>query len=397
MPSITIIENCDFESHPVGGQISNLTSVVKMFPDLDFRLVGIRTDGGPVRRWVSRQVNGRDYPFIAVGRRHRSMRRPLVPERLRFYAELNLSRRAIQQGGRDAVFLVAPESLLAVKGWGWGEVCYTFSGVYNPLERSRYRWAKVFAQPFDRLRIRAAAAADVLLAHADEDDIRELVNSSRGVLADSNIIQVPTTFDAGIFKPVPVEYARHAAGLPSGAEVFVCSGRLSYLKGWDLVLDAFAHVHSKRSGTVLVFVGDGEDKPHVQRRIAEAGLDSCVFLAGRRTLSEVSTFLNAGDVVVFGSRKEGWCTAMVEALACGKRVVSTDVGGATRLITTGRNGYVVPGRSAVEFAEFMIAALSLPREPAAEVSIAAASMSGMPAVAGKLRAACRFLNTQDAL
>jgi len=61
-----------------------------------------------------------------------------------------------------------------------------------------------------------------------------------------------------------------------------------------------------------------------------------------------------------GSEKEGWSIAMLEALACGKPIVSTAVSGATEMIAEGQNGFIVCNRDPVAFAGAMLRGLTLP-------------------------------------
>ena len=388
---ITLIENCDFDSWPVGGQVSWMKSILRMFPNHCFALVGTRADSGPVGRWTFTSLAGRQYPFLAVGRRRTTAVRPIVPERLRFFAELRLNRRVIQSRGLGPVMIAAPETLLAVRDWGWASTCYTFSGVDNPLEVPRYKWARCFARIFDYLHFKCAADAEVLFAHAEREAIRAMAERSGGCLREADVMQVSSAFDEREFAPADSAGARSSLGLPSGVPIFLFCGRISFLKGWDLVLNAFESVRVARPESLLLFLGDGEDFQSVRRLISERGLDSAVRLCGFHPARTVAAYMNAADAVVFGSRREGWCTAMVEALACGKRIVSTDVGAARSLVADGVNGYVLRGREPKEFGAAMIKVLSLPKDVAAEYSVSQGRCASSLNVAAEMRRALPYL------
>ena len=81
-----------------------------------------------------------------------------------------------------------------------------------------------------------------------------------------------------------------------------------------------------------------------------------------RKLSHVGqvSILNAADLFVMGSLVEGWPTAMVEAIACGKNIVSTDVSGVREMIEDKGNGYIVSVRNAKLFADKISQGLNLP-------------------------------------
>jgi len=116
-----------------------------------------------------------------------------------------------------------------------------------------------------------------------------------------------------------------------------------------------------------VLVGSGEDHDAALRRAELLGLAANVLVTGFLRHDQVRTFLNAADVYVVGSFLEGWSVAMVEALACGKRIVSTAVSGATGMVSQGTNGFIVASRDPASFADAVMKSLAL--SDAAEYSI----------------------------
>ncbi len=79
-------------------------------------------------------------------------------------------------------------------------------------------------------------------------------------------------------------------------------------------------------------------------------LVSSVHITGYQNSNKVLKWLNIADLILVGSHKEGWSISMLESLACGKGIVSTDVSGAQELISEGKNGYVVQSRNPLEYA-----------------------------------------------
>jgi glycosyltransferase involved in cell wall biosynthesis len=75
--------------------------------------------------------------------------------------------------------------------------------------------------------------------------------------------------------------------------------------------------------------------------------------------AEVRDIVNCADLCVVGSTFEGFSCAMVEQIACGKPLVSTDVSGASEIIEDGVNGFIVKNRDPAEFALYMSKALNL--------------------------------------
>lgn len=114
----------------------------------------------------------------------------------------------------------------------------------------------------------------------------------------------------------------------------LCVGRIRYEKGVDVLLDAWPRVLARIPDAQLVLVGDGPDAAGLAARSTPG-----VRFAGER--SDVKDWLAAADVVAIPSRWEGMSAAMLEALARGRPVVSTDVSGAREVIGD-TAGAVVP-------------------------------------------------------
>jgi glycosyltransferase involved in cell wall biosynthesis len=87
-----------------------------------------------------------------------------------------------------------------------------------------------------------------------------------------------------------------------------------------------------------MLVGDGPDRPALERQIAAAGLGDRVRLLGNRPHAELPELLAAADVMVLPSSSEGLANVWVEALACGTPIVISDVGGAREVLTDGGAG-----------------------------------------------------------
>lgn len=385
-PDCLLLEGCDFDRFPAGGQLAVARQLLTACgPRL--ALVGISTDDTPVGRWVEREVDGRRFAFFATGRRDVGAGRPPVPARLSRYLGLVRHRRAILSLGVRAAFTQAPEDLLAVAGWGLDRLCYCFPGVENPLAAARYAWARPLAALHDRLLFRALLRADTVLASADDAAIDGLVARSGGRLPRSRVRCLPSHYDERVFFPVPRTLARERVGGEAGSPLVVSVGRLSRVKGWDLVLAAFVRLLAERPGARLRFVGDGEDRVHLEAAARDLGVAPRVAITGFLPPERVSLHVNSADVVVVGSLREGWSVAMLEALGCGKPIVTTDVSGARAMVHPGRNGFVVPGRDPAELARALGRALSIDPEAAAKESLAVARRYALSELPGCIGAA----------
>ena len=385
MPDVLLIEDCDFESYPTGGQLSFVKNIMKAFGGR-LALVGTCTDSVPVGRWVERTIGTQKFQFFGVRRASGSNeRKPLIPLRLRYYLALKKYMKQIRGSGIRNVFLQGSEAMLVLAGFEWDSLCYCFPGVKNEIEFSRYRWARVLKSPYERTFFKALRQADLILASADEDAITQLVNRSKDRLQKSQIVQFPTRVDTDEFSPEPKSSARSTLGIQHNGKIVVSCGRLRQIKGWDLALQAFQIAQKSLPNMKLIFVGDGEDKSALKAMSHKLRISDSVEVTGAVASSQVVRYLNAADLFVVSSHREGWSLAMLEALACGKPIVSTDVSGARQMIKDGQNGYVIPDRDPNKFADGMIRAMKL--KNSSQVSLAIVSkytVANLPQEFGKV-------------
>ncbi|MGW3284741.1 glycosyltransferase family 4 protein [Streptomyces sp. NPDC001002] len=134
---------------------------------------------------------------------------------------------------------------------------------------------------------------------------------------------VPNGIDPERFHPAAVDTVR-ATLLPGGdpaAPLVVCVGRLCRQKGQDVLLEAWEAVVGRVPAARLVLVGDGPDRAELAARAPE----SVVFTGA---VADPVPWYQAADLVVLPSRWEGMALAPLEAMACGRPVVVTDVDGA---------------------------------------------------------------------
>ncbi|MFG3072483.1 glycosyltransferase [Streptomyces sp. NPDC048225] len=115
--------------------------------------------------------------------------------------------------------------------------------------------------------------------------------------------------------------ARLRLGVGPQTPLVVCVGRLCRQKGQDLLLDAWEAVLARVPGARLVLVGDGPDRA----RLAARAPASVRFTGA---VADAAAWYRAADLVVLPSRWEGMALAPLEAMACGRPVLVTDVDGA---------------------------------------------------------------------
>jgi glycosyltransferase involved in cell wall biosynthesis len=157
--------------------------------------------------------------------------------------------------------------------------------------------------------------------------------------------------------------------LNTGRPVVLCVANLKPGKGHTYLLEAGRLLRKRRMPCTLVFAGGGTEHAALARRAAELRLD--VRMLGAR--QDIDRLLARADVVVLPSTTEGMSNAVMEAMAVGRPVVATAVGGTPELLADGRGVLVQPG-DARELADAVAAVLTDP-ERAQEMGSAARQWS----------------------
>ncbi len=157
---------------------------------------------------------------------------------------------------------------------------------------------------------------------------------------------IPNGVDGGRFRPGPRADARKRLGLPADRPLIVSVGGLTERKGHHRVIAALPRLLLRHPGALYAAVGgpsvEGNNEPLLRRLAAELDLEGHVLLPGATPHEEIATWLQAADLFCLATANEGRPNAVMEALACGVPVVTTDVGGNREIVEPGRDGLLVP-------------------------------------------------------
>jgi glycosyltransferase involved in cell wall biosynthesis len=212
--------------------------------------------------------------------------------------------------------------------------------LWPPLLRTFYPWA----------------AAVVAVSRGAADDLA----STAGLPRDKvEVVYNPVITPAmmALAGQIP-DHPWFAAGQPP---VILGIGRLTRQKDFPTLIRAFAELRRNRNAHLMI-LGEGEDRPALETLVTELGLAENVALPGFR--ENAIAYIAGSALFVLSSAWEGLPTVLIEALAVGTRVVSTDCpSGPREILQDGRLGSLVPVGNPAALAEAMIGVLDRPRDP----------------------------------
>ena len=195
-----------------------------------------------------------------------------------------------------------------------------------------------------------------------------VVAVSRGAADDfARQVRVPRDRIRVIYNPVitPAVLALsrktldHPWFVPAQPPVILGVGRLTAAKDFPTLIKAFAELRRQRAVRLMI-LGEGEERPLLEALIQELGVSDDVGLPGYR--DDAPAYMAASALFVLSSLWEGLPTVLVEALAAGTRVISTDCpSGPREILQDGRLGTLVPPGDPQALAQAMSTVLDRPR------------------------------------
>ncbi|MBT8370709.1 MAG: glycosyltransferase [Deltaproteobacteria bacterium] len=194
---------------------------------------------------------------------------------------------------------------------------------------------------------------------------------------------VPCGVNLDLFQPKEKRAARKRLGFDPDDIMLLYVGRLEPLKGLDRLLEAMTHLQNNSRLRLVIVGGDGDRAPQTQylRKMAiELGVDGKVMFAGRIKQKRLPSYYSAADILIISSHYESFGLVGLEALACGRPVVSTPVGAMEKLIEKTQAGLVVEKDSAESLAkgiQSIITDFSVPSSDAIHKSVLEYSWSNV--------------------
>lgn len=144
---------------------------------------------------------------------------------------------------------------------------------------------------------------------------------------------------------------RTELGIPENSLVVGTAGRLVPVKGPEFMLQAAKYIISRYPDTYFIFTGDGPLENDLNRKALEMGISENIIFLGWR--DDVAQIISIYDIFVLPSLNEGMGRVLAEAMALGKPIVASKIGGIPDLVIHGKNGFLVPPKNPKELAKYI--------------------------------------------
>lgn len=162
--------------------------------------------------------------------------------------------------------------------------------------------------------------------------------------------------DLAVFHPMDRLEARRKLMIDPAVEAVVYIGRMDVKKGLRELVEAAVSLHAQRPNMHVYLVGEGPDEPVIVSAIKAHNASSYIHALPPCTFDDVAVWMAAANLVTLPSYMEGCPNVILEALACGRPVVATNVGGIPELMNDDC-GRLVPAHDAAALAQALSSVL----------------------------------------
>lgn len=186
----------------------------------------------------------------------------------------------------------------------------------NQGSRFKKLWLKLFINPF----------ADKIYWHVTSEDEEKMV---KVVYPKAKTFVIPNGIDLEEFSPMPTDkvksfYNKFTGYDCSHKKIIASMGRLHKIKGFDILIEAFAAFIKSTADAVLLIAGeDFGEKANLEQLIADKKLEDKVFLVGKMDGKQKLEFLHNADVFALASHHENFGMVYAESLASGTPIIAS--------------------------------------------------------------------------
>ena len=220
----------------------------------------------------------------------------------------------------------------------------TIATLLGPLPLPRNRFLR-----FVDIIVRLVIGHQVVAIVADSEELKR--NLQRSYFRKDKLFTIPNAVSSHFFSK-ETKNPLLLSGVHRPTILFV--GRISEEKGLPYLIEAFVKILDQVPEARLIIAGDGTGKPNICRRVFDLGIEESVEFAGIvREQDLVTLYLNS-DVYVLPSIYDAAPTSLLEAMATGRPIVATSVGGVPETIENERDALLVPPKNPTALAEAIL-------------------------------------------
>jgi len=157
---------------------------------------------------------------------------------------------------------------------------------------------------------------------------------------DGPITRIYNFIDENRYYPVDPGLLKQELGIRREEKVIIHISNFREVKRIPDVIRSFQRVVGQMAGVKLLLVGEGPEKPEMEKLVGELNLERHVIFTGKR--DDLPELLAISDIMFHLSEKEAFGLVLLEALACGVPSIATEIGGIPEVIEDGVNGFLVP-------------------------------------------------------
>jgi glycosyltransferase involved in cell wall biosynthesis len=385
-PVLTIF----YQFNPWDSTIGGIQTLIRYYikyapPEFEVRLVGTGEDPKqPQGEWYTRELAGRTLRFMPLFLLQDDNTRKLLPTSVRYTLALRGKNLA-----SDFMHFHRLESTLVTRGWTGDKILFIHNDIHQQIkstagQKNAILWRK-FPQFYFAMEGQLMPQFQQILS-CNSDSVAFYQKQYPHLAGRIQLVR--NTVDNEQFYPLdPVRkdhQRQHYAikqGLDPNTQFLLFAGRLHPQKDPILLVQAIAALQQPQ--VHLLIAGEGELMTPLQAEIARLGLQRSISLLGAVALPELAALHRISAAVVLSSAYEGLPLVVLEALASGTPVVTTDAGETPKLLIPG-SGLVCDQRTPEAIAQALLQILSHPDRFPAETCLQAAEPFGVKTVTGQI-------------
>lgn len=331
---IAILHSGDLETISLGGRDRYIKSLIMYFDDHEITVFGTGQDGKVmIGQRYEKELNGKKYYFVPIST---DKIRPLCV----FYAlnELKWIRRL---GEYDCIYAQRIEYTLPLLFSRHNRKVIQM--IHGSSRYSEMGFGKKIATIYPIFERMAIKTAEMTLIILNREEFGVPYYKKKYKKYRDKIYYGRNPINTKIYYKKDKNDCREEMGFCNEDKIVMFTGRVVHNPKRVMLYPDICNSLIKRGYKyIFVIIGDGNDRKLLERKIKELNLTEYFRLTGYvDDYNVIKNYLNCADITINISMFEGTCTSVLESLACGVPVISTDVGDIHECLTNSENGIII--------------------------------------------------------